>query len=360
NDPYGKEPEIAHGVGQEVGLKVASASGTLSGSIAYYRINSKNEQYRTTSRLRTIINPNGLNGQHGNPGVWINVDRKSEGVQLALTAAPVKNWRIRLSAAGVGGTVGTSKSYGQLYNDQFHANSAGQATYRNGDVVYVNPVFNRNQPTVSSTTPGAIPLTLAMMNDRTSTYYANPAANTGAIPAGSNLGRVLNSVDPVAGPILTGVTGLPISAQQIDPGFTLPGAIPVSTAGEETVGYPKYSFNLTNLYTFETGGLKGFRIGGTVSRTWQNRGYYYFPDGVTPGAERLVYFRPDLTQVNLITGYSWRLGRFPMSAQLNVNNLFNRYNVIILPSPTTGYLGPNMATLDNQPRTYLLTTTLKF
>ncbi|MGH7958250.1 MAG: TonB-dependent receptor domain-containing protein, partial [Opitutaceae bacterium] len=37
NDPYGNEPEIAHGVGQEVGLKVASAGGTLSGSIAYYR-----------------------------------------------------------------------------------------------------------------------------------------------------------------------------------------------------------------------------------------------------------------------------------------------------------------------------------
>jgi hypothetical protein len=101
-------------------------------------------------------------------------------------------------------------------------------------------------------------------------------------------------------------------------------------------------------------------LGGTVSRTWQNRGYYFYPQGVTPGAIRLVYFRPNLTQVNLITGYSWQWGRYPLSAQLNVNNLFNRYNVLILPNPTLGYRGPNMATLDTQPRAYVLTGSVKF
>ena len=359
-DPYGNLPEIAHGVGEEYGLKVANAQGTVSGSIAYYRVNSKNEQFRTTSSLQNIINPAGLNGAHGDPGVWINVDRKSSGFQLTMTASPTKNWRLRLSATEVGGTVGTSKSYTQLYNDQFHANSSGQVTYRNGNVVYVNPVFNRNQPTVSATTPGAVPLTIAMMNDRNSTYYANPAANTGAIQAASNVGLVLRTVDAVAGPILTGETGLPISSQQINPGFTVPGSIPVATAGEETIGYPKYGGNLTSVYTFDSGRLKGLRLGGTVFRTWQNRGYYYYPEGVTPGATRLVYFRPSLTQVNLITGYSWRWGRFPFSAQLNVNNLFNRYNVLILPNPISGYRGPNIATLDAQPRTYTFTTTLGF
>ena len=38
------------------------------------------------------------------------------------------------------------------------------------------------------------------------------------------------TADPVAGPILTGATGLPIAAQQINPGFKPPGDVAV--AGE--------------------------------------------------------------------------------------------------------------------------------
>lgn len=360
NDPYGVGPKVAHGLGKEVGLKVTNASGTLSGSLAYYRTNSKNEQYAVTSTLQLAINPTGLNGQYNASSVWINVDRESRGAQLAVTAAPTKNWRLRLSASETSGVIGTSKSYTQLYNDQFYANTAGQVTYKNGTVVYVNPVFNRATPTVSATAPGAIPLTTAMMSDRTSPYYATPAPITGLINGGGNLALVLRTADPVAGPILTGVTGLPISAMQFNPGFTPPGSIPVAVAGEDTVGYPKYSFNLTQMYTFDTGRLKGARIGGTVLRSWQNRAFYYFPAGVTPGASRLVYFRPDLTQLNLTGGYSWRMGRFPLSVQLNVNNLFNRYQVLVMPNPTTGFNGPLIATLGNQPRSYLATTTLSF
>ena len=360
NDPYGIGPKVAHGIGEEAGLKVTNAAGTISGTLAYYRTSSKNEQYAVTSTLQLAINPTGLNGQYNASSVWINVDRKSEGVQLALTAAPSKNWRMRLSAATTQGTIGTSKSYMQLYNDQFYANAAGQVTYKNGSPVYVLPTFNRTTPTVAATTAGATPLTIAMMNDRTSPYYANPAAITGLIASGSNVALVLRTADPVAGPILTGVTGLPISAQQIDPGFKPPGDIAVAAAGEATVGYPEYTFNLTQLYTFDTGLLKGVRLGGTVLHSWRNRAYYFFPAGVAPGAARLVYYRPDLTQVNLISGYSWKLGRFPITAQLNVSNLFNQYNVLVMPNPTTGFNGPLIATLDNQPRTYLVTTTLSF
>ncbi|MSU48989.1 MAG: hypothetical protein EXS37_07885 [Opitutus sp.] len=360
NDPYGVGPKVAHGIGEEIGLKVTNAEGTLSGTVAYYRTNSKNEQYAVTSTLQLAINPTGLNGQYNASSVWINVDRKSEGVQLALTAAPTKNWRLRLSASETSGTIGSSKSYAQLYNDQFYANSAGQVTYKNGAPVYVAPVFNRLTPTVSATTPGAAPLTISMMNDRNSPYYANPAAVTGQISSGSNVALVMRTADPVAGPILTGATGLPISAQQINPGFKPPGDIAVAVAGEDTVGYPKYSFNLTQIYTFDTGRLKGFRIGGTVLRSWQNRAYYFFPAGVAPGAVRLVYHRPDLAQVNLISGYAWRLGRFPVSTQLTVSNLFNRYQVLVMPNPTTGFIGPLIATLDNQPRAYVLTNTISF
>jgi hypothetical protein len=267
---------------------------------------------------------------------------------------------MRFSASETLGTIGTSKSYGQLYNDQFYANAAGQVTYKNGAPVFVLPVFNRNTPVVAATAAGATPLTIAMMNDRTSPYFANPAAVTGLINGGSNVALVLRSSDPVAGPILTGATGLPISAQQINPGFTVPGQIPVAVAGEETVGYPKYNFNFTSMYSFSEGKLKGFRFGGTVTRSWQNRAYYYFPTGVTAGASRVVYFRPDLTQFNPVAGYSWKQGRFPISLQLNVSNVFNQYNVLVMPNPTTGFNGPLIATLDNQPRTYTLSSTIGF
>ena len=36
----------------------------------------------------------------------------------------------------------------QFYNDQFYANTAGQVTYKNGAVVYVNPTFTAARPTV--------------------------------------------------------------------------------------------------------------------------------------------------------------------------------------------------------------------
>lgn len=360
NDPYGIGPKVAHGLGEEIGLKITNASGSLSGSLAYFQTSSKDEQYSISSTLQLAINPTGLNGQYNASSIWINVDRKSRGLQLAATAAPNKNWRLRLSAAQTDGTIGTSKTYGQLYNDQFYANATGQVTYQNGSPVYVLPVFNRATPVVPSTTAGASALTLAMMSDPTNTYYANPAAVSGAINSGSNVALVLRSSDPVGGPILTGATGLPIAAMQINPGFAVPGQVPVAVAGEDTVGFPTYSFNFTNIYTFSEGRLKGFRLGGTILRSWRNRGYYYYPNGISVGSTRLVYYRPDLTQLNFISGYSWKIGRFPVSTQLNISNVFNRYNVLIMPNPTTGFSGPLIATLDNQPRAYTLSSTLSF
>lgn len=73
-----------------------------------------------------------------------------------------------------------------------------------------------------------------------------------------------------------------------------------------------------------------------------------------------MYHRPDMTQFNLIAGYGWRIGRFPLSMQLNVSNLLNRYNVLVMLNPTTGFNGPLIATIDSQPRAYMLTSTISF
>jgi len=181
-------------------------------------------------------------------GNSVPVDRSSRGLQVVITAAPSPNWRMRLSAASVKGTVKSTTTYQQDYNDQFYANGAGQVTYANGTLVYVRPTFNVNSPVATSTTAGAFPLTIAMMSTPGNVYYANPAPLSGAINASSNAARVLRVVDPVHGAILTGATGLPISNIQINPGFVPPGEILTTKQGDATTGYPELSLNYTNTY----------------------------------------------------------------------------------------------------------------
>lgn len=164
NDPVGNQPRVATAEGIELGLKMAKATGTVSGSLAVYETNSKNEQYTVQNALQLAINLAGLNGRFGPvPSSVINVDRKSKGVQLALTVAPQKNWRMRFTAAQVDGRLGNTTSYPQLYNDQFHVNAQGRVTYADDSPVYVPPAFNANPLVVASTTAGAIPLTIAML-----------------------------------------------------------------------------------------------------------------------------------------------------------------------------------------------------
>jgi outer membrane receptor protein involved in Fe transport len=365
NDPYGNPPLTAKGFGAETGIKLSTPDGRYSGTIAYFATKSSNEQYAITSTLELDINPTaGLNGGYGNASVWINVDRKSQGVQAVLTAAPTKNLRLRFSAAETDGTIGTSVSYGQLYNDQFNANAAGNVTYADGTPVYVLPTYNSKTPVVASTTAGAIPLTIAMMNTTTSPYYAQPALITSVI-GNTSLRYVLQQIDPVHGAILTGANGLPISKLQIAPNAIIPppGIIPVSIAGDKTVGYPKYSAIATAMYSFDQGFTKGIRLGGTLSISRQNRGFYYYPNGVAADpakAGRTVYMLPNMTTFNLIAGYSWKLGKLPISSQLNINNMFNHYGVLILPNPTTGWVGPLIGTLNGIPRTWVWTNTLTF
>jgi len=361
NDPLGEQPKAAHAVGGEVGVKVQNASGTVSGSLALYHTSSKNETFFVTSTLAFAINPSGLNGRFGgSPSTIINVDRKVSGAQLAVTATPTRNLRVRVSAATISGEIGSTRLYRQVYNDQFHANAAGQVTYRDGAPVYVNPTFSSARPTVPAGTAGAVPLTIAMMSSPASSYYANPLAVSGQINRSSNAARVLAVSDPVHGPILTGATGLPISQMQIDPGFSVPGTIPVTNAGESTTNYPALSWNCTTVYTFSDGPVRGLRVGGTLATAWYNRRYYYYPNGVSIGSERRLFGFPTQTRFDLLLGYDWKVGRYSLGTQLNVSNLFNRYQVVLTPNAINGWSGPNNATFDAQPRLWTWSMTLGF
>jgi len=240
-------------------------------------------------------------------------------------------------------------------------------TYRDGTVVFVNPAGAN--AAVAPTAAGAIPLTIAKMSTVGDVYYANPQAVTGAISRSARAGLVLlGATDPlvaVHGPILTGATGLPISALQINPGFTPPGTIVTNVTGEKSVGYPTYSLVFTNFYTFSEGWLKGFSVGETASLGWKYRQYYYYPNGLSDPANspRALFYWPTQARFDGILGYRHKLGKkLEFSAQLNVFNVFNHYHVLILPNFTTGWTAAAIkdATFDQQPRTWLWTNTVSF
>lgn len=358
-DPYGQELKTSKALGYEVGLKIANADGSVSGSIGLYGVETENENWTINGNFTTAINPAGLNGQLGVPGNVVLIERKSRGAQAVLTATPAAGWRMRFSAALIKGTVGSTNTYAQLYNDQFYANGSGQVTYKDGALVYVSPTFNANSPVATATTPGALPLTLAMMN-APGVYYATPTAFSGAIGTATNVARVLRVVDPAHGPVLTGATGLPVSAIQINPGFTPPGKILVTQAGDSTVGYPEISVNFTNAYSFRSGRLKGLTIGGTAGLGWRRNMYNYYVASVAPGVPRALFRQPTLVRFDSMLGYRHKFSRFAWSTQINVNNIFNRYGVLVLPNPTTGWSGNLDATIDQVPRTYIFSTGVDF
>ncbi|WP_414661345.1 TonB-dependent receptor plug domain-containing protein [Horticoccus sp. 23ND18S-11] len=377
-DPLGNSPGAAKGIGMEAGLKLNNAAGTLSGTFAAFQTSAKGDLYGINGSIGSAINPNGLNGNSGGSN-FVSIDRKTRGLELRLTAAPTRNWRLRFSAAHNDGEIGSTRTYDQLYNDQFYANAAGQVTYRNGTVVYVNgAATNAAQATVvAATDPGAVPLSITMMSTpgATNPYFANPDLISGAINRGSAAANILLGTGNAAainanGPILTGRVALPITDLQLNKtlsGVAPPGVIVATRVGDKTSGYPEYSANLTSNYVF-TGEhlLKGLSLGGTFAAGWKQRGYYYYAAPVTAAnaltLRRTLLYTPPPRQFNLIVAYGRKFGRYAWSTQVNVANLFNRYDIALQPNATTGYLttsGIN-ATFYQQPRAYTWTNSIKF
>jgi hypothetical protein len=325
--------------------------------------------------VRDLINPNGLNGSHDGPAggknQWINLDRTTSGAELILTAAPTRNWSMRLAATTSDGQNLSNKVYPLLYNDQFYLNAAGNVTYQNGAPFLVPTdaatIAARIQTLNRQTDPGTLqsqgtwaPLTRAMINDPANPYSANPADNNGRLLA-SNLRRVLEFFVGGNGTARTGVTGLPLSEMQYtwrDPNNT-GGNTVVARKGEKTTGYAEYRLSYTSTYSF-TGDnwLRGIRVGGTLNAGFRNRAYYYnSPDGV-----RRLYSSPDLVTFNAIASYRRKLGRYTWQTQLNVNNAFNHYKVGLLPNNGAGFtsLADINATFYGQPRTWVWRNSIDF
>ncbi len=375
NDPLGNLPKTSSGTGQEVGLKFHSPRSTLSGSLQFFKTDSKDEMVNAGTDVQNLVNPNGLNGSEPGPGggrgQWVNLDRTSRGVETMLTVAPRNGWRIRFSASASNGTNLTDKVYPLLYNDQFHL-TGSNVTFKDRtpflvptDAATITAQVNRRSAQVDPATLQATgtwaPLTLAMINDPANPYWANPDNGNGQV-TGTILSNALRYfVSPSHGAALTGVTGLPLSQIQYawsDPNRTH-GETVVARKGEATVGYAQYTFNLTQLYTFTSDHwFKGVGLGGTVSAGYKYRTYSY----ASPDGSRRIYAAPNLTTFNGILSYSHRFKRTTVQTQVNVSNVFNHYVIGILPNNGSGYTNPQnlQATFYGQPRTYTWTNTFSF
>jgi hypothetical protein len=104
-------------------------------------------------------------------------------------------------------------------------------------------------------------------------------------------------------------------------------------------------------------------IGGTVSVGWKYRQYYFYPNGLSDpnNSPREMYYWPTQTRFDGLIGYHRKLGHgLDFSTQLNVGNMFNQYHVLILPNAITGWSGIKDATFDQQPRTYVWSSTVAF
>jgi len=366
-EPDGSIEGPAHDVGEELGLKFDPSDGKISGSISGY-VSSNHDQSVSVPNVSGDVSPSGLNGQvPEGTGNDQPANVVTYGANASLTANPVDNWRMRLSAAWTGGTFKSGIQYNQNYNDQFYENSAGDVTYADGTIVYVPATFNKSQLTVPSTTAGAVPLTVTALSTPGGQYYANPAVVTGAISKTSNGGLVLLSApDPVHGSILTGKTGLPISNYQLNTALTgiAPyGTIYVAQPGSQTPGYPQYAFAFTSVYTIPKTVLKGVYFGGTASAQWKQLALNYNPSStqLAPSND-LQFYLPTQTRFDLIAGYTRKFGRITWTSRVNIDNIFNQYKIVLYPTTTTGFSTASAVTANfNQPpRYYSWTNTISF
>jgi hypothetical protein len=230
----------------------------------------------------------------------------------------------------------------------------------------LNTGTGSNTPGTASSGAAWVPLTISKLSNPNDNYYVSPDPVSGQFTtAGGKRGRsVLNSnAGGVAanGPIKTGVTGLAISEYQPQiAGFTPVSEIITTRDGDRTTGYPEFSVNFTNIYTFKRGTLKGFRAGGTVTAEWNRGDFYYYPEGYGRDAPRELRTWPAQLRFNAILGYERKFKRLTWSTQVNVTNVFDDYEIFIRPNATLGFAGQKDAVFIGQPREFTWTNTFKF
>ncbi len=380
NDPYGESPPDTEGFSQEIGFKFQPRNAMISGSIAYYRGESKHENFNYGTGNRDLINPVGINDAFnaGNRNQWVALDKQASGIEVILNAEPLKGWRSRLGFTQQDGKIKTASAFPLLWNDEFYYNkTTGGVTFADGTpftvptdaagVAQVNSTNGLRAPVVGATNTQ---LTVAMMSDPNSDYYAYSRGGTvqpnGRIANNSVLFRALRWFQlPNGTQARTLRPGQPVSAipyAYSDPaGYK--GVAVLSKSGEPTIGHPLYRFVWTNAYQFTETRLRGLVVGATITWDHDKRTYWYTePDG-KGGNIRKLYKEAELPPIwKAFARYSRKVGRYMFTTQINVDNMFNAYKVDLRPSGTTGFTVENAigATFVGEPRAYFWTNTVSF
>jgi outer membrane receptor protein involved in Fe transport len=334
------------GVSRDVGFKFDLFGRRLSGNVAYYKSEAQN--FTSSIGNRDDVDPAGINGRHG--GNAFVYSKTSNGYSLVLNGRPLRNWEVRASFTTANGSERSDVILPQFYNDQFNTMTVGGQT-----VVAIKSTSGGLTPLTVPTDPrnpdsAPVPLSLAMMKDQNSPYFAQLDVESGQILNAQALGLNTTGVG-------TGVNGLPVKDHQL--GFNSPsgGTLIVRKAGEQTAGYAERAYSLVNTYRVSEGMLRGLSLGLITSYQQNYRGYMY--NDSLDGKKRKMFYFPDRLLNDMFASYGFRLSRtVRASVQLNVSNLLDSNRILYLVSSTDGAF--RYGQLFNSPRKVSITTRLTY
>ncbi len=346
---FGEPMPLSQGKAHEYGLKLNLLGDRLSGSITRYTSDQTNDN--ASLPFRDTLDPQGINGLARRTTIPnMKFDRSSRGYEVALTASPVRVWNVRFTYSRADGVEGSTIDMPRFYNDEFNTLVSGGTTVvaiDRGGGVKVPLLVNEIRGNAASP---LVPLTLAMMRDPASPYFATTDPATGRITNSGALGLTTPGVG-------TGRVGLPISDHQL--GYQAPGgnSIRVLQGGERTTGYAVEVFNLTTSYRWEKGVVRGFGAGGSLSYQRNFRSYYV--TDVADGNRRKLFSAPDVVNENVWLSYERRLPRRVLwRTQLNVANVLDREKIVVQLSAGNG--APQTARYAYAPRLWTWTNTFSF
>jgi outer membrane receptor protein involved in Fe transport len=335
------------GISRDVGLKFSLWDHRLSGNLNYYISEARNFT-ASLGAVRDDVDPAGINGRHGGAGYAYS--KKSDGLSAALTMRPFRWWEATLSFTQANGSERSNVELPVFYNDEFNTtnvNNQPVVAVKNGATGALTALLVPSNPAVANS--ALVPLSLAMMKDSSSPYFATLDPDSGHILNMETLGLLTAGVG-------TGRHGLPISSHQL--GFVPPASsIIVRRSGENTTGYAENAFSVINRFQVREGRLAGLVFG--LSTIYQQgiRGYMY--TDAADASRRKTFYYPDRFQNNLFAVYHFKLRRqLRSSVQVNITNLFDRQEVVALPNSSTGKI--RYFAYQYSPRKIGVTTSLSF
>jgi outer membrane receptor protein involved in Fe transport len=347
-DIYNQPLPPGKGVSKDIGLKFGLWGDRVSGNFNYYQSEAQNFT-ATLGGTQNDVDPNGINGRNG--GGAYTYSKTSDGYNLTLSARPLRGWEVRVNFATANGSERTDVILPQFYNDQFNTTTVGGQTVvgvRATTGAAVTALLVPSSPLDPAS--ARIPLSLAMMKDQASPYYAQLDLESGQILNAEAIGLLAPGVATTA-------TGLPITDHQL--GFVSPsgGSFIVRRSGEQTIGYAERSYSLINRFQFSEGRLRGLVVGLSSSLRENHRGYMY--TDAADGNKRKMYYFPDRMLHDLFALYRLKpWGNIRTTLQINVTNLLDGNEVMYLVRSTNGTL--RYAQWLNSPRKLAVSSTVSF